>query len=120
MPQFEGTNVITLQPNDINVPYKFEFTVCSGTTTNDGAIPSGHTLSSAVVTAHRIDGTVVTTGLVANTSMTGFVDAVWLSYPTSVGTVGGRYHIQLLPTISDGTTTYTKEFNFNRIVLKDL
>ena len=119
MPQYEGTSVITLQPNDVNVPYQFEFTVCSGTTTNDGGIPAGHTLSSVTVTAHRIDGTAVPT-LIAHSSYTGFIETVWLSYPTSVGTVGGRYHLQILPTISDGTTTYTKEFNFNRIVLKDL
>lgn len=125
MPQFEGTKTIILQPSDSNVPYKFEFTVCSGTTTNDGAIPNGHTITSTAtyVKAHRIDGTAMTTGttgLIAASSHTGFITTIWLTYPSSTGTVGGRYHLTFYPTISDGTTTYVKEFNFNRLVLKDL
>jgi hypothetical protein len=125
MPQYEGTSVITLQPYDTNIPYQFEFTVCSASTANDGAIPAGHTINSTAtyVKAHRIDGTAMTTsstGIIAASSHTGFITTIWLTYPTSTGVVGGRYHLTLFPTISDGTTTYAKEFNFNRLVLKDL
>lgn len=125
MPTFQGTKTIILQPSDSNVPYKFEYTVCSGSTTNDGGIPWGHTINSTAtyVKAHRIDGTEMTTsstGIIANSSHTGFVTTVWLTYPSSTGVVAGKYHLKFLPTINDGTTSYVREFDFPRLLLKDL
>ena len=126
MPSFEGTQTIILEPDDSNVPDQFEFTVCSASTANDGGIPYGHTITSTAswAKAHRIDGTNMTTGttgLITATSFTSFTCTAWLTYPTSSGTVGGRYHIKFLPTITDGTTAvFVKEFDFNRVLLKDL
>lgn len=119
MPDFQGTRHIFLQPNDVMVPYAFEWTVCSCSTGNDGALPVGHSLASGVTAAHREDGTAILT-MVAASSWTNNVGTIFLSYPSSVGAVTGRYHLTFTATISDGTTTYTKEFDFNRVLVRNL
>ena len=120
MPDFEGTKPIFLQPSDARVPYAFEYTVCSATTANDGFLPYGHTLSSVVTSVHREDATVQTTAILATSSATGQVHTVFLSYPTSVGAVTGKYHMTFVATISDGTTTYVRELDFNRLIVRNL
>jgi len=119
MPDFEGTKAITLQPDDSAIPYRFEWTICSASTNNDGALPYGHSLSSVVTECHRVDGTVVTTGIVSASSMTVNVLTLWLGYPASSDAQLGRHHLTFAATISDGTTTYTREFDFNRLYVKD-
>src|SRR3989304_6100866 len=103
MPDFEGTKVIILQPSDVAVPYQFGFTVCSGATENDGAIPFGLTISSMTVTAHRQDGGIVTTGMIVNSSHTAWVTVVRLSYCTSSGAQTGKYHLNFAATLSDAS-----------------
>ncbi len=124
MPDFEGTKTVILQPNDNGVPYQYEFTVCSASTANDGTLPFGHTISSIAVSAHKIDGTDVTAALIKASSYSSgsgdFVETVWLKYSTSTGIVTGKHHLMFLATIIGGTTTYVEEFNFNRVLLKDL
>jgi len=122
MPNFEGMDAIILQPNDSAVPYDFRFYVCSGSTTNDGSVPFGLTVSSMEVTSHRQDGTVVTTGIISATSSTGdstggFVTTVYLGYPTSSGAQTGRYHLTFKATFSDGSI---KEYDFNRLRVRNL
>lgn len=119
MPDFQGSKVIFLQPGDVSVPYGFKWTICTGTTENDGAIPYGHTVSSVVTAITHESGTVCTTGLLSSSSHIGTVTTVLLSYPTSSGALTGKYHMKFVATISDGTTTYTKEFDFNRLLVRD-
>lgn len=119
MPDFEGSKPIFLQPSDARVPYAFEYTVCSATTANDGGLPFGHTISSIITAIHREDGTVMTTDILASSSATGQVHTVLLSYPTTAG-VTGKYHMTFKATISDGTTTYVREFDFNRLIVRNL
>lgn len=119
MPDFEGTKSIILQPGDVGVPYTFTWTICTSSTGNDGAIPFGHTVSGVVTTIHHENGTVYSTALLAASSHTGQVTSIFLSYPTSSGYVSGKYHATFIATISDGTTTFAKEFDFNRIIVKD-
>jgi hypothetical protein len=120
LPDFEGSKPIFLQPSDAKVPYAFEYTVCSATTANDGSLPFGHTLSSVVTAIHREDATVLTTAILSTSSATGQVHTVFLSYPTSVGVVTGKHHLTFTATISDGTTTYVREFDFNRLIVRNL
>jgi hypothetical protein len=117
MPDFDGTRVVILQPSDSAIPYQFGFTVCSGATENDGAIPYNLTISSMAVTAHRQDGNVCTTGMISNSSHTGWVTVVRLSYLTSSGAQTGRYHLKFVATLSDASI---KEFDFNRVIMRDL
>lgn len=119
MPDFQGTKSIILQPSDVRVPYTFTWTVCSASTSNDGAIPYGHTVSSNVTTITHESGTVCTTGILASSSHTGWVTTLWLAYPSSSGFLTGKYHVKFVPTIADATTTYTKEFDFNRLIVRD-
>jgi len=46
MPNFQTVDRITLQPQDEDVGYTFEFEVASSATANDGAIPFGRTLAA--------------------------------------------------------------------------
>jgi len=115
MPNFDGTKIIILQPTESNVVYKFHFTQCSNSTANDGGIPYGLTITNSTVTCHREDGTNYTTQIISVTSLTSFITSVLLSYDSSAGP--GKYHLRFKNTLSDGSI---KEFDFNRLVLKDL
>jgi len=121
VPDFEGTKPIFLQPYDVLVPYSFEYTVCTATTANDGSLPYGHTLSSIITYAHREDS-VTTTGVIAASSATNQVHTVWLTYPTTVPVVTGKYHLTFKAIISDtgGSSAYIREFDFNRLIVRDL
>jgi hypothetical protein len=48
------------------------------------------------------------------------VATILLSFPSSTGALSGKYHLTFTATISDGTTTYSKEFDFNRIMVRNL
>lgn len=120
MPDFQGTKSIILQPGDVKVPYSFQWTVCSCSTGNDGSIPFGHSISTGVTAAHREDGISMSTAIVAGSSWTGNVATILLSFPSSTGALMGKYHLTFTATISDGTTTYSKEFDFNRIMVRNL
>lgn len=118
MPDFEGTKPIFLQPADSKVPYSFEYTVCSATTANDGSLPYGHTLSSIVTSVHREDAGVV--DIISSSSVTNQVHTIWISYPATAPVYTGRYHLTFVATVSDGATTYKREFDFNRLIVRNL
>ncbi len=118
MPNFEGTKPIFLQPYDAKVPYSFEYTVCSATTANDGTLPYSHTLSSVVTSVHREDAEIA--DIISASSVTGQVHTIWITYPATVPVYTGRYHLTFKATVSDGTTTYVKEFDFNRLIVRNL
>lgn len=113
---FKGSDLITLQPNDVNVPYAFVFTVCSATTANDGAIPYGQTVSSATVTAHTEAGVTATSDIILASSHTSYTTTVWLTYPTTLG--AGRYHLQIVLYMT--ATSDSMEFDFKRVVAKNV
>lgn len=115
MPAFEGTKIIVLQPTEVDVPYRFHFTVCSATTANDGAIPYGLTIAESSATCHSEDGTDFSADIISLTSLTSFYTTLRLTYSTLAGP--GKYHLRFKNTLSDGAF---KEFDFNRLVLKDL
>lgn len=113
---FKGSDWITIQPNDLLVPYSFLFTVCSASTKNDGAIPYGETITRVDPTIHTESGTVCTTEILIESSLTSFTDTLWLSYPSTRGV--GRYHITFNVALSN--TSNVIEFDFNRLVAKDV
>ena len=111
MPDFKNTEDIVLQPSDSSVPYSFTLTPCTSATANDGAIPYGTTVSSVAVTAHKQeDSAVVTTELVASSSVSSNVVTVLLKYPATSKV--GKYHLRIIATLSTGAVI---EFDFNRV-----
>lgn len=113
---FKTTDLVILQPNDLSVPYTFEFTVCSSATANDGALPYGDSAASVAVTAHNKAGADKTSEIISGTpSLADNVVTVVLNYPSTSGT--GTYHLTFVVTTSSGAKV---EFDFNRISARDV
>jgi len=117
MPSFDGYKPIILQPLDSSTPYQFGFSACSATTANDGSIPYNLTISNSSVSCHGQDKLDYTTGIIGNSSHTGWVTTLLLCYPTSAGALTGTYHITFKLTLSDASI---KEFDFNRLIVRNL
>lgn len=117
MPDFQGTKSIILQPGDVRVPYTFTWTICSATTGNDGAIPFGYTVGS-VSTVVKHESGVNTLTIITTSSHTHPITTLWLTYPSSAGFLTGKYHLTFTAIIT-GATSFAKEFDFNRLIVKD-
>lgn len=115
MPNVQGTDRIILQPTEQVVPYTFTFGVCSSATANDGAIPYGDSVSSCAVKAYDGSGDDKTSEIVNSSSLASNVVTVELDYPTTSG--AGSYKLTFQVTTANGVHL---EFDFNRIVAKDL
>ena len=98
---FQNEELLILQPGDDDVSYTFSFPPASAVTENDGAIPFGTTIASAVVTAKRQDtGVDATAAIVQSTSNTTTTVTNTLSYPTVMGV--GTYYLKFVLTINTG------------------
>ena len=114
MPYFKGNKRIVIQPNDSNVPYKFNFSNCSSATSNDGFLIYGTNIMSATAITKDSHGNTVTD--IVNEAFVSENDViVVMSYPQTSGF--GRYSLTFILTIDDGSTL---EANFNRIDVVDL
>ena len=115
---FQGTEHIDVQPGDVYMPIRLKLNPASATTAVDGSIPYGSTLVSATVTAHNEAGT-ATTHLVAKTTENGNAIIAYLSYSTNLS--NGIYHLTARATISisGSTVNMVREFDLNRIYVKD-
>ena len=113
MPSFRGTSKILIQPNSFSIGFRFHCTTCTSTTSNDGMIPWGTTISSVVVTAKTADGT-AETGLIESTTLTTPDIDLALSWPTNGA---GRYKLTFVLTLSNGTLL---ELDFHRVDAQDL
>ncbi len=106
--QWHGKDWIYLQPNDLDVPYIFRFTVCSTQNGNDGYLPYGTTISTVVVSASNTDGEDATADLIHGTPSVSDNDVqVNLDYPYA-----GDYKITIICTLDSGTKIET---DFSRI-----
>ena len=116
MSSFKTQGKINLEPND-KMNYSFQITVCSSSTSNDGFIPYGRTVSSISVSAENNEtGADVTADLINGVpSVSNNIVSMTLNYPTAKG--DGRYKLTILLTLDNGNT---KEANFNRIYCEDL
>ncbi len=106
---------IVLQPGSSKVPYTFTFDAASSTTANDGSLPYGTTISSAVSKVFDSEGVDKTSEMIDSESKTDTVVTVKLKYPSIAGV--GSYSLEILLTLSDGSVM---EFDFNRIIAKDI
>lgn len=119
--KFDGTEHVDLQPGDSNVPLSFRFNPSTASTANTGAIPYGSTLMNSTVLAHRHDDTTVnaSTLIVRTRVLSSKTVTAYLQYTTSVPP--GQYDLVIKPTFSlVGTATdFTRQYDFNRIFLKN-
>ena len=132
MPDFEGADIIELQPLDEKLPYSFKVEYCTAASANDGVIPYGYTLSSAstAITAVKYpSSTSATSALIdgsasISTSNSSYaIITIPLTWPVSsssgVSILGpGTYHITFDCMLS-GVTERHKELNFNRVFARD-
>ena len=109
---FQSVKTITIQPGSATVPYTFTFAACSSATANDGSIPFGTTISSAIVKAFDETGTDSTAALISAQSVASPVVTVSLKWPTAAG----RYSLEFVLTLS---TAAVMEFDFTRVYAED-
>jgi len=109
---FQGVDKIVLQPGSATVPYTFTFAACSSATANDGSIPFGTTISTAVVKAFDEAGTDSTAAMISAQSLVSPVVTVSLKWPTAAG----RYSLEFVLTLS---TSAVLEFDFTRVYAED-
>jgi hypothetical protein len=111
---FQGKDVVVLQPGDALIPIKLSLPVCTTTSANDGAIPYGDSVASAVVTAYSSSDVAVTSELIESSSVSSNIVTVVFNYPSTTGT--GTYRVKIIATTANGVSI---EFDFNRIYAKD-
>lgn len=112
---FQGVEDIILQPGSATVPYTFTFAACTSATANDGSIPYGTTISSAVVLVFDETGTDKTAEIRVGDTNTALALAITLKYPATAG--AGRYSIEMLVTLDSGAVM---EFDFTRVYAEDI
>ena len=112
---FKDSEPIILQPGSATVPYTFTFAACTSTTANDGSLPFGTTIASAVVKALDEDGTDRTAEIVASDSSASLVLTIALKYPATTGI--GRYSLEMVLTLDSGAVM---EFDFTRLYALDI
>ena len=110
MPNFKTNGRINLQPNDV-MGYSFTITVATSTTSNDGYLPVGTSVSSVNVRAYDKDDVLVTSDLISGTpSVNNNVISMKLKYPVLSGV--GRYKLTMVMVLDNGDS---KEADFSRV-----
>ncbi|MDD5724338.1 MAG: hypothetical protein PHY29_11475 [Syntrophales bacterium] len=108
---FKEADEVKIQPSTVDYPLSMTFTVCSSATANDGNIPFGDSISSAVVKAYDADGTDVTSDMVTTPAS---VDGTTVSYGISYyeGATSGYHKLTAVLTMASG---YVDEFDLKKI-----
>ena len=116
MPSYKNNYSILLQPGDTDKVYKFEFPIKTVAYSNENVLPFGTTISSAVFTATTEDGIDITSDIYDNIDYSED-DAVYVSLKYPMVNGDGTYNSKIILTLSN---TATLEFDFNRIIARDL
>lgn len=107
---FVGHTEIVIQPQDVMIPYVFKFEANSSDISNDGYLPYGSTINSAVVTGVDTTGDEIV-GLVVSSSVLNYLYVkVWLSYPGDpyLGRAGLHFVLTLDPAPSILEADFTR------------
>jgi len=122
---FQGTDIIQIQPGDKNVPVYLRLVACSASTKNDGSMPYGSTVMSVVTKIHRgAGGADATTYLLASSALSANTIIAYLTYDSN--TTGwaehGLYNITTTVTMDlDGAAfNMTRDYDLNRLYVKDI
>ena len=115
---FKGSEYVNIQPGDANVPVSLRLVAATNSTSNDGSMPFGSTVVSAVVTAKTAAG-IATTDLVSSSTESGNTIIAYLSYSTDL--TKGLYNLtaKVTMSISGSILNMTREYDLNRIYVKD-
>jgi len=110
---FRGNNKLNLQKNDVGVGYRFSFSISSSITANDGTLPYGTTISSAVVqcVSSLDDGTPISGIVSSTTSGDDYVSVIL----THGGKPTGLYYLLFIITLSDLSTM---SIDFGRLIIE--
>ncbi len=117
MPNIEGHDRVTLQPNDEKFPISILVRINTSITSNDGSIPYGTTISGVTVTCYDDARTVVPNSDIIFSGPTIANDQyvnTELKYPKNAG--AGRYKLTYVLYLSDGGT---REVDHGRIYAED-
>jgi len=118
MDSFKGADYVTIQPGDTNVPLYLKFKPATATTANDGSIPFGSTLQSISWVKTHNDGVAASTAMIVSKSLSSNMVKVFLTYTTAIPS--GKYDLTCKVAVNlSGTTHMTRQYDFNRIYLKD-
>ncbi|MCE5335081.1 MAG: hypothetical protein LLG06_10910 [Desulfobacteraceae bacterium] len=111
---FEGREIITIKPSTRDYPISMSFRVCSSEMANDGAIPFGTTISSAVVKAYDPTGADVTANLVTIPA-TVQKNTVKCGVSWHEGIVPGLHTLTAVLTFASG---HIDEFDLKRVLVE--
>jgi hypothetical protein len=117
---FKGTGRTDVQPGTVNKPVYLRLKAATASTKNDGSMPYGSTVISAVVTAHHgRTNTDYSTSLITSSTESANTIIAYLSYSTALPR--GLYHITATVTmsLSGASTTYSEEYDLQRIEVRD-
>jgi hypothetical protein len=122
---FKGTGRTDIQPGTINKPVYLRLNAASASTVNDGSMPYGSSVVSAVVTIrHGRTRTDYSTTLIAKSTEIGNTIIAYLSHPeasTSTGVPEGLYDLKatVKMTLAGASTFYSEDYLLERIYVKN-
>jgi len=113
----KGTDYTVLQPGDTNVPISLRLKAATASTANNGSIPYDSTVHASSWTAYNSDGINAST-MITSASLTSNIATVFLSYSSNL--VKGMHKLTARVTVNlPGTTSMKREYDMNRILVKD-
>jgi hypothetical protein len=116
---FQGSNYTVIQRGDVNVPVRLRLKACSASTKNDGSMPYGSSVISSTCSSHWGQNGAATTSLIASATESGNTIVTYLSYSSDLKK--GAYHLtaKVTVTLSGTTEVMTREYDLDRIFIKD-
>jgi len=114
MPDFLTEGWIYLQPHTVKYPLALAFPPCTSATANDGPIPYGSSVASAVLVTTDSTGTAVTDILDGVATVAANVVSCTLSYPATSG--DGAYTLEARLTLDTGAVL---PYDARRIIAGD-
>lgn len=108
---FDGADVIYLQPGNLKNVYRFAF-LPANSITDKGSIPYGTSVSSVVVSGYNTDDENVSSIMIDEApTVTSNIVSIKLNYPGSEGT----HRLKFLLTLND-SSVYEKDFRRIRAI----
>ena len=120
MDSFQGTGTINLQRGTSNVPYRFQLTVASSSTLNDGALPHASSLCSFTMLCHPIKSTQASTQCIVTKSQSSNQMILRLTWTTQINPGMYQLEFKVVASVNGSTLTPIKrQFDFARVYLKE-
>lgn len=117
---FQGTGRITLQRGSSNVPYRFQVTVASSSSKNNGALPYDSSLCSVTLNCYQLGSTVSSTQIIVSQTLDGNEMVLRLTWTTQVRPGIYKLEFNTVSSVLGSTATpMKKQFEFDRVYLKE-